>query len=173
MDWDNDGDFSGVHEDVTGDTLGLTLEHFRDLASGHVEAARLELELKNDDHRYSPPNPRSPLSGLLKPGRKVWLRAAYPYDALADAPGVRLSGHAPDLDPSFSWTEHARGLQDRHVRDGGDDRGRRGRCPRRDDGLRRAGTRRSGAGSRRARTQRATAGCAFGTRTLRATCTSG
>ena len=103
------GDFSGVAEDVTGDTLGLTLEHFRDLASGHVEAARLELELKNDDHKYSPPNPRSPLSGLLKPGRKVLLRAAYPYDALADAPGVRLSGHAPDLDPSFSWTEHARG----------------------------------------------------------------
>ena len=111
VDWDNDGDFSGVDEDVTGDTLGLTLEHFRDLASGHVEAARLELELKNDDHKYSPPNPRSPLSGLLKPGRKVWLRAAYPYDALADAPGVRLSGHAPDLDPSFSWTEHARGFR--------------------------------------------------------------
>ena len=111
VDWDNDGDFSGVHEDVTGDTLGLTLEHFRDLASGHVEAARLELELRNDDHKYSPPNARSPLSGQLKPGRRVWLRAAYPYDALADAPGARLSRHDPDFDPSFSWSEGARGFQ--------------------------------------------------------------
>ena len=111
VDWDNDGEFSGVHEDVTGDTLGLTLEHFRDLASGRVEAARLELELRNDDHKYSPPNARSPLSGNLKPGRKVWLRAAYPYDALAGAAGGRLSQHAPDLDPSFSWSEGAQGFQ--------------------------------------------------------------
>ena len=111
VDWDNDGDFSGVHEDVTGDTLGLTLEHFRDLASGRVEAARLELELKNADHKYSPPNARSPLTGRLKPGRRVWLRAAYPYDGLAGTPGVRLSDHLPDLDASFSWSEAARGFQ--------------------------------------------------------------
>ena len=111
VDWDNDGYFSGVDEDVTYDVLGLTLEHFRDLASGYVEAARLELELKNADHKYSPPNSRSPLSGRLKPGRRVWLRAAYPYDALAGAPGARLSDHTPDLDASFSWTEHARGFQ--------------------------------------------------------------
>ena len=113
VDWNNDGEFSGVHEDVTGDVLGLTLEHFRDLASGHVEAARLELELENADHRYSPPNARSPLGGMLKPGRTVWLRAAYPYDALTDTPATRLSDHAPDFDASFSWTEHAGGFQAR------------------------------------------------------------
>ena len=111
VDWDDDGSFSGVHEDVTGDVLGLTLEHFRDLASGHVEAARLELELANAGHKYSPPNSKSPLSGNLKPGRTVWLRAAYPYDALAGAPGARLTTHAPDFDSSFSWTEHAGGFE--------------------------------------------------------------
>ena len=80
VDWNDDGDFSDANEDVTSDVLGLTLEHFRDLSSGHVEAARLELQLKNDDHKYSPPNTSSPLSGNLKPGRKTWVRAAYPYD---------------------------------------------------------------------------------------------
>ena len=69
VDWNDDGDFSDANEDVTSDVLGLTLEHFRDLSSEHIEAARLEL--KNDDHKYSPPNGSSPLSGNLKPGRKT------------------------------------------------------------------------------------------------------
>ena len=62
VDWNGDGDFSDANEDVSADVLGLTLEHFRDLSSEHTEAARLELELKNDDHKYSPPNSGSPLS---------------------------------------------------------------------------------------------------------------
>ena len=61
VDWNNDGDFSDADEDVTSDVLGLTLEHFRDLSSEHIEAACLELELKNDDHKYSPSNASSPL----------------------------------------------------------------------------------------------------------------
>ena len=52
VDWNDDGDFSDANEDVTGDVLGLTLEHFRDLTNDHIEAARLELELKNDDHKH-------------------------------------------------------------------------------------------------------------------------
>ena len=48
IDWNDDGDFSDPDEDVTAAVLGLTLEHFRDLAGGHIEAARLELELKNE-----------------------------------------------------------------------------------------------------------------------------
>ena len=106
VDWNDDGDFSDANEDVTSDVLGLTLEHFRDLSSGHIEAARLELELKNDDHKYSPPNTGSPLSGDLKPGRKVWARAAYPYDGFSDAVGTQLQAHTPDYDSGFAWTEN-------------------------------------------------------------------
>ena len=105
IDWNND-DFSDSNEDVTSDVTGLTLEHFRDLASGHVEAAELELQLRNDDHKYSPPNTGSPLSGDLKPGRKVWVRAAYPYDSFTDTAGTQLANHVPDYDSGFSWTEH-------------------------------------------------------------------
>ena len=106
VDWNDDGDFSDANEDVTADVLGLTLEHFHDLSSGHVEAARLELQLKNDDHKYSPPNTSSPLSGNLKPGRNTWMRAAYPYDGFTDAGGTPLSAHTPDLDSGFAWTQH-------------------------------------------------------------------
>ena len=106
VDWNDDGDFSDANEDVTADVLGLTLEHFHDLSSGHVEAARLELQLKNDDHKYSPPNTSSPLSGNLKPDRNTWVRAAYPYDGFTDAGGTPLSAHTPDLDSGFAWTQH-------------------------------------------------------------------
>ena len=111
IDWNDDGDFSDRNEDVTAAVLGLTLEHFRDLAAGHIEAARLELELKNDDHKYSPPNGSSPLFGDLKPGRRVWVRAAYPYDALSDAAATRLADHIPTYDSGFSWEEHAGGYR--------------------------------------------------------------
>ena len=111
VDWNDDGDFSDANEDVTADVLGLTLEHFRDLSSGHLEAARLELQLRNDDHKYSPPNTSSPLSGYLKPGRKTWVRAAYPYDGFSGAGGTPLSEHTPDLDSGFAWTQQLGGFQ--------------------------------------------------------------
>lgn len=111
VDWNGDGDFDDANEDVTSDVLGLTLEHFRDLASGHMEAARLELQLRNDDHKYSPPNSSSPLSGDLKPGRKVWLRAAYPLDSFTDAAGTQIASHTPDFDSNFSWSEHLQGFK--------------------------------------------------------------
>ena len=106
IDWDDDGAFSGPYEDVTSDVLGLTLEHFRDLASGYMESARLDLELRNDTHRYSPPNATSPLHGRLVPGRRVWVRAAYPFDSLSGEAGVRLVSRRPELGADFSWTEH-------------------------------------------------------------------
>ena len=106
IDWNDDGAFSDPDEDVTPDVLGLTLEHFRDLASGYMESARLDLELRNDTHRYSPPNGASPLSGNLVPGRRVWVRAAYPFDSLTGRPGARLASSVPDPGAGFSWTEH-------------------------------------------------------------------
>jgi hypothetical protein len=116
IDWNDNGDFADVSEDITSDVLDLTLEHLRDLASGHIEAARLELQLRNGDHRYSPPNSGAPLSGSLKPGRKTWLRAAYPYDSFTGAPAAQLAGHTPDYDSGFSWAENLGGF---HIASGG------------------------------------------------------
>ena len=111
VDWKGDGSFGGGYADVTADVLGLTLEHFRDLASGYMEAARLDLELRNDGHRYSPPNAASPLAGSLAPGRRVWVRAAYPFDSLSGTAGARLVGRTPDLGAGTSWTEHGGGFE--------------------------------------------------------------
>ena len=110
VDWNDDGDFSDSNEDVTSDVIGLSLEHSRDLSGDQIEAARLELELRNDGHRYSPPNGSSPLSGNLKPGRKVWVRAAYPYDGFTGTAGTQLASHVPDYDSSFSWSEDLQGF---------------------------------------------------------------
>ena len=117
VDWNDDGDFSDTDEDATSSVLGLTLDHFRDLSDEHIEAARLELELKNNDHKYSPPNSSSPLSGNLKPGRKVWVRAAYPFDSFSDTAGTQLASHAPDYDSDFAWAEHLQAFDiNRQVR---------------------------------------------------------
>ena len=110
IDWNDDGDFTDSGEDVTSDVRGLALEHFWDVSSGHIEAARLELTLRNDDHKYSPPNGASPLSGNLKPGRKMWVRAAYPYDSFSDSAGTQLQAHTPDYDSGFTWTEDLQGF---------------------------------------------------------------
>ena len=110
VDWNNDGDFSDSNDNVTPDVLGLTLDHYRDLATGHAEAARLEMELKNDDHKYSPPNGSSPLSGDLKPGRTAWVRAAYPFDDFTDAASTQLAAHTPDYDSGFAWSEDLQGF---------------------------------------------------------------
>ena len=107
VDWKDDG----AYADVTGDVLGLTLEHFRDLASGYMESARLDLELRNDGHRYSPPNAASPLAGSLAPGRRVWVRAAYPFDSLSGTAGARLAGRVPGLGAGTSWAEHGGGFE--------------------------------------------------------------
>ena len=111
VDWNGDGDFGGPGEDVTGDVLGLTLDHSRDLLRDRIPAARLEMELRNGDHRYSPPNGRSPLAGSVKPGRKLWVRAAYPFDGFSNTPGTRLAEHSPDYDDGFAWSEHSGGFE--------------------------------------------------------------
>ena len=78
VDWSGDGRFAGADDDITSATLGLSLRHMRDLKTEYMGAARLDIRLANSDHKYSPPNAASPLSGSLKPGRKLWLRAAFP-----------------------------------------------------------------------------------------------
>ena len=111
-DWNGNGSFPDAAEDVSADVIDLTLEHFRDLQSGYVEAARAELRLRNEGHRYSPPNAKSPLHANLKPGRGLLVRAAYPYDGFSGSPaGTRLASHAPELGAAYRWTESAQGFR--------------------------------------------------------------
>ena len=105
VDWQGDGEFAGADDDITPATLGLSLQHKRDLRSEYIDPARLDIRLANFDHKYSPPNTASPLFGSLKPGRKVWLRAAFPCDEFGDMAGTNLADHAPEYGAAYRWTD--------------------------------------------------------------------
>lgn len=109
-DWGGDGSFGGANADITGDALGFSLAHERDLGSEHIGAARLRLTLRNDGHRYSPPNAASPLSGSLAPGRGIWLRGAFPCDEFGGAAGAALGGRAPTFGAAYRWADPGGGF---------------------------------------------------------------
>ena len=105
VDWQGAGEFAGADDDITPAALSLSLQHIRDLRSEYIDPARLDIRLANIDHKYSPPNTASPLFGALKPGRKVWLRAAFPCDEFGDIAGTSLADHAPEYGAAYRWTD--------------------------------------------------------------------
>ncbi len=116
VDWSGEGRLAGADDDITPDTLGLSLRHMRDLKTEYMDSARLDIRLANADHKYSPPNTSSALSGSLKPGRKVWLRAAFPCDEFGGVPGTSLADHAPEFGETYRW---AMANQDFRIASGG------------------------------------------------------
>ena len=111
VDWNGNGQFAGVNDDITRATLELSLRHMRDLKTEYIDAAQLDIRLANSDHKYSPPNSASPLFGSLKPGRKIWLRAAFPCDEFRGAPGASLAGRAPDFGGAYRWSDAKRSFR--------------------------------------------------------------
>jgi hypothetical protein len=105
VDWNDDGDFGDSDEDITSDVLSLSVDHFRDMETEYMDGRVGTLELKNADHKYSPPNGSSPLTGNLKPGRPVWIKAWYPFDAFTGSANTALSAHTPDEDSDFAWVD--------------------------------------------------------------------
>ena len=71
VDFDNDGVFNSVNEDVTPNVLSLNCR--RDSES----TGRFQAVLKNTTGLYSPLNTASALTGLLVPGRKLRYRAGF------------------------------------------------------------------------------------------------
>ena len=116
VDWVGDRRFAGAADDITHATQELSLRHIRDLNTEYIDAARLDIRLANSDHKYSPPNSASPLAGSLRPGRKVWLRAAFPCDEFDGTPGAILTGRTPDYGSTYRWAAPDR---DFRIRTGG------------------------------------------------------
>ena len=109
IDWDADGVWGETNEDVTSDLMRLHWEWGRELDRDRARAAFLNLVLRNDDHKYSPPNGGSPLAGNLKAGRRVWARFAYPYDDYTGSNGTDLSGRVPPVDGNLTWVKENSG----------------------------------------------------------------
>tara|TARA_Y100000310_G_scaffold50965_3_gene47066 strand:- start:3124 stop:5106 length:1983 start_codon:yes stop_codon:yes gene_type:complete len=102
VDWNDDGDFGDSDEDITSDVLRVSLDHFRDMKTEYMDGRIGTLELKNDDHKYSPS--KGTITGL-KPGRPAWIKAWYPYDAFTGDANTALSAHTPDEDSDFTWVD--------------------------------------------------------------------
>lgn len=109
VDWDADGVWGESNEDVTSDVMELHWEWGRSLRNERAVPALLDLTLRNDDHKYSPPNSGSPLSGNLKAGRRVWAQFAYPYDDFVGTDNADLSGRLMSVDSGFSWIKQNSG----------------------------------------------------------------
>ena len=103
IDWSNDGDYLDTGEDVTSDVRSITKSHYRDFLTGYQAGAVLNLVLNNEDHKYSPSNGSSALTGKLLPGRKVWVRMWYPYDSFIGTANTALSSHTMDRDSGWAW----------------------------------------------------------------------
>ncbi|MCH8745495.1 MAG: hypothetical protein IIB31_07600, partial [Chloroflexi bacterium] len=109
IDWDDDGIWGEANEEVTSDVMELHWEWGRNLNSERALPAKLDLTLRNDDHKYSPPNINTPLSGNLKAGRRVWAWFAYPYENFSGIDGADLAARQLPVDSGFSWVKENTG----------------------------------------------------------------
>ncbi len=105
VDWDGDGVWGETGEDLTPEVLRLKWRWGRSLPDEHTAPARLDLELRNDGHKYSPPNAASPLAGNLQAGRRLWGRFAYPYDDFSGVNGTDPAGRSLPVGDGFSWSK--------------------------------------------------------------------
>lgn len=80
IDWDNDGDWDGTHENVTGRVLRRTPVRIKygrdqDRALSPTAPGEASFILNNRSRDYYPDNLFSPLHGLVTPARPVRIRA--------------------------------------------------------------------------------------------------
>lgn len=72
IDWDRDGNFNGLYDDVTNRVIEANwFLGQRQLYSDVADDSMLRLTLRNDDKYFSPENVSSPLNGKLVPYRPI------------------------------------------------------------------------------------------------------
>ena len=104
VDWDDDDNFTGTYDDITSDIKTMSFNHTRQPESGYMNGAILNIQVNNNDNKYSPPYASSPLANKLVSGHKLVCRVWYPYDHFNDTADTNLSSHTIPYDSNFSWT---------------------------------------------------------------------
>tara|TARA_R110002020_G_scaffold77761_5_gene196212 strand:- start:457 stop:2598 length:2142 start_codon:yes stop_codon:yes gene_type:complete len=104
VDWDNNGNFSGTYDDVTDDTRSMSFTHTRQESTDYMNGGVLNVQLNNNDNKYSPPREAGPLYGKLTSGKPCAVRMWYPYDNFTDTTSTNLTSHAIPYDSGFSWS---------------------------------------------------------------------
>ena len=107
-DFDQDGDFTDANSDITTyvrtQGRGMKIIEEINLRKRRSPATILELYLKNDDHRFSPPKATSVLYPLQLPGPNIWVQVGYPVDTFDVADNTTLASRKPDYDSEFdAW----------------------------------------------------------------------
>lgn len=105
IDFDLDGDWSEVINDVSADVQRVTRTYGKNLLKQRAEAGILEVILKNDDHQYTSMNTASPLYPYSIPGPSIWYSVGYPVDTFDADDATTLTGRKPDYDDLFAAWE--------------------------------------------------------------------
>lgn len=74
VDWAADPDFSEGIDDISSYVKAVSFSKGKDKELGNIPASTVEIILRNEDGRFSPPNASSPLYGKLLPWRMIRLR---------------------------------------------------------------------------------------------------
>ena len=101
IDFDQDGDWSEGINDVSGDIRRLTYNIGKNIIKQRAEAGTLDIIVNNEDHKFSPSNPSSPLHPYITIGPEVWLQLGYPVDDFDAADATTLTGRKPSHDSLF------------------------------------------------------------------------
>ncbi len=104
VDFAQDGVWSTAINDITADVRRHSWSKGKKILKQRAEAATLDIIVNNEDHKYSPSNPSSPLHPYITVGPDVWLSYGYPVDTFDADDATTLTDRAPDYDALFdNW----------------------------------------------------------------------
>ncbi len=105
VDFAQDGVWSTAINDISDDVRRFSWTKGKKVISQRAEAGTLDILVNNDDHKFSPSNPLSPLHPYVTIGPDVWASVGYPVDTFNAADATTLTSRAPDFDSLFDdWS---------------------------------------------------------------------
>ena len=110
VDWDNDGNFDGTHDNITDNIRSASFTQTRQESTDYMNGSILNVTINNIDNKYTPPNASGALYGKLNAGKPLIARVWYPYDIFTDSTSTTLASHSIPYDSGFSWTTIAGAL---------------------------------------------------------------
>lgn len=99
IDWDNDGDWSAGHENVSQYLRSYSIKRGKDSNMGRAQVGTAQITLKDVAGTYIPSSTVSSLAGLIVPGRKVKIQRNY-----GGVEYILFTGYLDDIQNNYSDT---------------------------------------------------------------------